>query len=328
MEINLTKLTRLINIHKSIASKIPTNSKKLAKENNVSISTISRDIDTLRLEPYCAPIDYDSTKKEYFYTKEYSSTKLSRVKPEQIYLLTAAKTILSLYKETPLFNEVEQLLETLSNYSFSDDQQFLKRIALSPWPKMKSNIELGIWNTIFDAIKENRKISMKYKGRWSQGAEETTHLVSPYQILLVDGVSFLWGKSEQKNDTRLFSFHRIKRANLLAETFDLPEDFEFEKHCGGGKFGAFVGVKKEIFEIDFYDDTRLYINERIWADDQEIIERDEDNTTTIIFSSSQYNHVLEWVLAQGANAKPIAPVCFVADWKDHIRRMAKSANII
>lgn len=328
MEVNPTKLARLINIHKSIASKSFPNTKDLAKENNVSISTTSLDINTLSSEPYCAPIGYNSTKKGYFYTKDYSSIKLSKIKPEQIHVLSAAKTILSVYKETPLYNDVIQLIETLSNYSFIDDQHILKRIALPPFPKMKSIIEQDLWNKIFAGIKDNRKISINYKGRWSKGVEETTHIVSPYQILLVDGVSFLWGKSEQKNDTRLFSIHRIKRANLLMQKFDLPEDFEFEKQCGGGKFGTFVGEDQETFEIDFYDDTRLYIRERIWADDQEIIERDCDNTTTIIFSSSQYNHVLEWVLAQGAKAKPISPECFVADWKDHIRRMAKSANIL
>ena len=45
---------------------------------------------------------------------------------------------------------------------------------------------------------------------------------------------------------------------------------------------------------------------RLKEDDQEFSEIEEEHTTTIKFTSSQSTKVLEWVLAQGVNARPIA----------------------
>lgn len=77
------------------------------------------------------------------------------------------------------------------------------------------------------------------------------------------------------------------------------------------------------YEIDFYDDARQFVKDCVWADDQEFIDYEEDCTTTIKFSSSQLLKVLEWVLSQGANARPRAPEEFVERWKKEIRALAK-----
>lgn len=60
------------------------------------------------------------------------------------------------------------------------------------------------------------------------------------------------------------------------------------------------------------------------SNDQEFSEIEEENTTTIKFSSSQSTKVLEWVLSQGVNARPIAPAEFVERWKKEIRGLAKA----
>lgn len=60
------------------------------------------------------------------------------------------------------------------------------------------------------------------------------------------------------------------------------------------------------------------------SNDQEFSEIEEENTTTIKFSSSQSTKVLEWVLSQGVTARPIAPAEFVERWKKEIRGLAKA----
>ena len=64
-------LERIIGIHQQILSGNKPNSSQLAEMFNVSISTISRDIEFLRT---CinAPIEYDSHKRGYFYSTGYA----------------------------------------------------------------------------------------------------------------------------------------------------------------------------------------------------------------------------------------------------------------
>ena len=68
---------------------------------------------------------------------------------------------------------------------------------------------------------------------------------------------------------------------------------------------------------------RREVREWVWADDQTIEEDFERGMTTLSFTSSQWIPALRWVLSFGAEAEPLAPDWFVADWKDAVRRMAE-----
>ena len=78
--------------------------------------------------------------------------------------------------------------------------------------------------------------------------------------------------------------------------------------------------------IEFYNDSRQYVKECIWAENQKITEYDDENRTEIRFVSSQGLKIREWVLSQGANARPLKPDWFVKDWKHQIDEMRKLAE--
>jgi len=313
----LTEYERIKDIHNRIASGSFPKVKPLKEIYGVSVATINRDIAKLKGNPYCAPIAHNS--KGYYYSKEYNFP-YQDMTPKQLQILSTAKTLLSFCKGTPLYKESEGLIDSLAlNYQ---NKSMLNRIALPPTSEIE--VEPEIWNGIVKAMEESKIIHFFYTNRIS---ESSSWFVHPYQVLLDDGFCYLWGYSEERKDMRLFNLSRIKRINLLMKSFVLPDNYEFEKNSGGGKFGAFSRGMQVRFEIDFYDDARAYVRGRRWAEDQELIERNEDNTTTIIFSASQYDRILEWVMAQGPKAKPIGPECFVEDWKNNIKKMARSIEI-
>ena len=86
-------------------------------------------------------------------------------------------------------------------------------------------IDETIWNTIYSAMKNNSIIEFDYSGRYNT---ETTHRrVRPYQILLDDGLCFLFGFCELRNAERLFCLSRIKNLIITDDNFTLPQDYEF-----------------------------------------------------------------------------------------------------
>ncbi|WP_455160681.1 helix-turn-helix transcriptional regulator, partial [Treponema lecithinolyticum] len=187
-------------------------------------------------------------------------------------------------------------------------------------------IDETIWNTIYSAMKNNSIIEFDYNGRHNT---ETTHRrVRPYQILLDDGLCFLFGFCELRNAERLFCLSRIKNLIVSDDNFMLPQDYEFSSRCGGGKFGIFISTAIRKYKIRFYGPARQYVKEKIWADDQKIIDYDDKGFTEITFSSSQDDIIMEWVLAQGANALPLEPKIFADDWKNQIKQMAERAGIL
>jgi hypothetical protein len=68
----------------------------------------------------------------------------------------------------------------------------------------------------------------------------------------------------------------------------------------------------------------VWVWERQWAVDQII----EASITCVIldFTSTQYEKVLEWVLARGSCVVPLEPSELVADWREEVRVMVKNTE--
>ena len=283
----------------------------------VGEATIYRDLGTLKIY-FHAPLEFDRAKSGYYYTDENWEFALNNISKQDVFYLSAAKTLLSSFEGTPMYNAIAEVIDFITDTQAAGKSSLLKRIAVPPAPKI--NIDEEIWKDMLSALQNNFVVEFDYNGRWNT---ETTHRrVHPYQFLLDDGMYFIFGYSEERKAERIFLLSRIKNLKVTDEHFKLPEDFEFSSHCKGGKFGAFMGTKAYKFAIDFYGDARQYVKECVWADDQVLTEFDEEEKTRIEFSSSQALKVREWVLAQGENAIPVAPEWFVEEWKEQVQAMA------
>ena len=329
---NKRMLERLIFIHNEIkAGMYPTCEKlrKLYTERTgltVGVATIYRDISALRTN-FKAPLEYDHEKLGYFYMDDNWEFSVNQITANDIFYLSCAKNLLSNFNGSPVYNQIANVIDFVTQAKIGNKNEIMNRVAMPPLPK--ACIKKDIWQPIIDSLRQNTLLQFDYNGRWNK---TTTHrLVRPYQLLFQDGMYFLFGFDEKadkgKGAERLFNLSRIKKIKSLEETFELPKDYDFASRCGGGRFGAFKDAKKNLYEIEFYGDSREYIKNCIWADDQKISDSDKDDTTTIIFSSSQSAKVLEWVLSQGGNARPLSPECLVSEWKEHIKWMMQNAGI-
>ena len=321
---NHLMLERLSKIHAKIKSGCYPNTQQLAFDNEVSVPTISRDIEFLR-DRFGAPICYDAAQRGYYYEEDFDMP-LNMISSKDVMFLSLVKQLITQYEGSPIYSEISSIIDFLTDSQGIGKSDFLKRVAAPPLPKVVVNEEA--WNKVIQSLKENTLLQFDYNGRWRT---ETTHrMVRPYQVLLQDGLYYVFGYDENadngKGGERLFNLSRIKNIENTKQTFDLPEDFEFASRCGGGRFGAFKEANKVQYEIDFYDDARQFVKDCVWADDQEFIDSEEENMTTIKFSTSQSTKVLEWVLSQGVRARPIAPKEFVERWKNEIRGLANSIN--
>ena len=310
-------LARLVKIHRKIKSGCYPNARQLAYSLEVSVPTINRDIEFLK-DRFLAPIEYDAKNRGYYYYEDYDMP-LNRISPADMQTLFSAKMLLSSYEGTPIYEDVEKMIDFLTDSKTPGNSNFLKRIAVAPSPKII--LDEKLWSQIVNAMQENRVIEFDYNGRWNPSL--THRRVHPYQILLDEGVCFVFGFSEERNAERIFALNRIKNLVITDDAFELPKDFDFSSRCGGGKFGIFITDDKEEFVIDFYDESRQVAKDCIWAADQRITDYDDECRTRITFTSTQYLKVLEWILSQGKNARPVSPEWFVEEWKKEVIAMVK-----
>ena len=322
-QLNKKMLERLIIIHNAIKSGCYPNIQQLQRlycertgYSKVGEATINRDIDTLRTY-FNAPLEFDRTKGGYYYSDDNFEFALNNISADDIFYLTAAKTLLSSFDGSPVYTAISEVIDFVTDTQGTGKSSLLKRIAVPPHPKVLTNEEN--WKDVLCSLQKNVIIEFDYNGRWNT---ETTHRrIAPYQILMDDGMCFLFGYDLDKNAERQFSLNRMKNVVVTDKKFELPEDYDFSSRCGGGKFGSFFNGNPNNFIIDFYGNAREYVKECIWADNQVITDFDDEKKTRIEFSSTQELKVKEWILAQGANAVPIAPDGFVENWKETIEKM-------
>jgi len=328
-KLNKKMLERLIIIHNAIKSGIYPNNEKLRQlycektgYEKVGEATINRDIDFLRVR-FNAPLEYDGQNRGYYYTDSNFELSLNNISAQDMFYLASAKTLLSSFKGSPLYEEISDVINFLTDTQVSNQSELLERIAVAPAPQVK--VDENVWKVVLESIKKNKVLTFDYNGRWNT---KTTHrTVRPYQILLDDGMYFLFGYAEERKSERLFCLTRMKNISLTNRTFNLPKKFDFTSRCGGGKFGSFVSSNVEKYVVDFYGDARQYVKDCVWADDQKITDDDRNDTTEITFSSAQGLKIREWVLAQGGNAKPVKPKWFVDEWKEQVQLMMKNAGL-
>ena len=329
---NKRMIERLILIHNVIKAGMYPKCKDLRaiyKEKtgyNVGEATIYRDIEALRTN-FKAPLEYDREKQGYYYFDDWEFS-INQINADDIFYLSCAKTLLSTFDNSPVYNQIASVIDFVTQTQVGNKNTMLNRIAVPPLPKVL--VYNDIWNVVIECLQKNTIIKFDYNGRWNTST--TNRLLRPYQVLLQDGMYFVFGFDENadggKGGERLFNLSRIKNAEDTGRTFELPKDFEFASRCGGGRFGAFKDANKVHYEIEFYDDARKFVKDCVWADDQEFEDYDEDSLTVMKFSSSQSMKVMEWVLSLGANARPVAPADFVERWQNQIRWMAESAGIL
>jgi predicted DNA-binding transcriptional regulator YafY len=315
-----TALPRIYKIDAEIASGKYPNSDDLARLCETSISTISRDIEFLR-DQLSAPIEYDALNRGYYYTKKTFRLPAGFTSADDLLALGMARSIFSLYRETPLYEAASQLLETITTPIVSDGNRAWldNRIVV---PKIASaKINPDIWKIVVSGLKENRVIVFDYRGTWDE--EYQKRRVRPYQLLFDNGVWYLYGFSEERKATRIFSLSRIKNAALDKDRFSLPNNYSYADFSGDSYFGVFIGQEKKSYTIDCYEEAVVFVSERQWAADQKIAKIKDG--IKIEFSSTQYDKVLRWVLSCGCCVVPKKPKKLVDDWKWHIREMGKLA---
>jgi len=312
-------LARIYFIDRQIASEKYPNVHFLAKEYEVGTATIYRDIEYMR-NMLNAPIEYSAKHRGWYYEKKSFRLPARFASANDMLALGMAKSLISLYKDTPLYQSAERLLNDitapLSSDEASDVKQsawYEKRIIVPPVASASVNNET--WETIIGAMKENRVITFDYKGVWDSIYK--TRLVRPYQLLFDTGVWYIYGYSEERSAMRFFSLSRIKNASLTNERFTLPKDFDYITKNDGSYFGVFLGKKKR-YKIAFASNASIEIKERKWAADQKIEERKDGTGIIINFSSTQYPKILSWVLSYGISARPIEPPELVHEWEKNI----------
>ena len=205
-KLNKKMIERLIIIHNVIKAGLYPNNEQLRRLYCEKINTrkmpgeatINRDIETLR-SYFKAPLEFDRSKGGYYFIDDNFEFALNSISAEEVFYLSAAKTLLSSFAGTPMYSAISEVIDFVTDTQGIGKSALLKRIAVPPAPKVK--IKEDIWKAMLDALQNNLIVEFDYEGRWNN--EFSHRRVRPYQILMDEGQYFLFGYSEERKAERL-----------------------------------------------------------------------------------------------------------------------------
>ena len=164
-------------------------------------------------------------------------------------------------------------------------------------------MNVRIWETIANAIRDNRRLTIRHIAPGHKAF--TDRKLDPYYLVNYKGEWYLSSHCHTRNSIRTFAVSRIKKAEILPETFAMPAGMD-KKTMFGDQFGIIWKKEHYKVQIRFTPEVAPYIRERQWHPSQKI--KDLRGGGLIIeFTTNHLNEVKDWVLSWGPGATVLAP---------------------
>lgn len=303
------KALRLMQIDEMIREGNYPNATDIGKRFDISRSTVMRDLDFLR-DRYHAPIEFDPLHNGFHYTDKSFFIKSVMLSEGELFSVSAILPLLEQYKNTPLESSFRNILAKISSMlpeQVSVDTSLLKKDFTyigEPAPV----IEAEIFNRIFEAVKNHKTVTFKYRS--ISRSEYKDHTFNPYQVICRTGDWYAIGFCHNHYSVRTYSLARMKDLFVTDSNFELPEDFDM-KNYRDLTFGIFSS-KEEPVQVHLHFESSLcnYVLERKWHETQKI-EQNEDGSVELSFMSNQLEEICRLVMRFGAAVKVVEPAKLV-----------------
>ncbi|MEI9478422.1 MAG: WYL domain-containing protein [Deltaproteobacteria bacterium] len=167
-------------------------------------------------------------------------------------------------------------------------------------------------STLIRAMNEKRVCKVTYKSPYNERSK--TFYIKPLKIFSHKDALYLhavrakdpWQKKyiEPEFDP-LLAIQRFKKVEIdeTKAHFEVPKEYDFQK-AFNQTFGIIKDEKFEV-EAEFTGWAAVYVEERIWSNDQVISQ--EGDKIRIKFTASSEPEIISWVLSFGDQAKLLEP---------------------
>ena len=315
----LDSYERILRIDHLIASGRYPSVEDLSMATNVSIPTINRDLRDLRYKFGAKDIlQYDRNRKGFYYTRPSFRIPAMLTSEKQIIAASLMSNLLNLIKNTPVYKKAIEVFNSLSenideNTSLNA-KKLSNRILFLGMDPVKIDDE--IWTKLEEALSKNCYIKFDYLNY------NRKFVVQPWQLIYSEGMwsLYAYNQNPEIKEIRFYNLPGIKNLELLKDTFELPEDFEYTKRAKGN-FRRYIGQQLLHCKIRITSEKTLnFIKTYKWTEDQKF-KKQEDGSTIMTFTTNQDYPVLGWVLSHGMYVQPLEPEWLVNEWKKNVIAM-------
>lgn len=304
-------LKRLIFLDKEISSGTYPNKNSISKKYQISLKTVQRDIDFLKTQ-YDAPIEYDFTRKGFYYYREFSLCPL-KLSEGDFFMLAVTEKVLEQYKDSPIRERVMIFFEKIKILFndeisiYSDELDTIMSFDIGPL----RNVKKEYFDKLEKAIRERYIVEITYHSNYNN--TDSLRKIDPLHLKNYKGDWYLIAYCHSRNDIRLFALSRIKSFKLKDIQFRPHTDFNIEDIMKTS-FGIYINKKISNVKIKFSAFQSRWIKEKVWHPSQQI-KGNKDGSIVLSLKVNNLEELKRWVLQYGKEAEVITPKVLRNDMK-------------
>ena len=313
------RLARLLFIDEMLRKNNFPNCSSIAEKYEVSSKTIQRDIENMK-DMYDAPIEYNSSKKGFYYTEPNYYLPAINIKESDFFAICIAEKALEQYENTQIYDHLSSVFEKISKYLPNEITVNTSWVdtRITFMQDSHTRIIPEIWEKISLGLCSQKQLLIKHR---KTGGDPVSRYVNPYHIVSYKGEWYLIAYCHKRKDVVRFAILRILDANVTDKSFKVPDDFDFKSFMGSN-FGIMTGEKEYNVKIKFSKSQAPYITERIWHREQSV-KMNKDGSVILSFKTNSLFEVKRWVLSWGKDAKVISPKYLADEIKKELKEIIK-----
>ena len=293
-----------MHIHNAIhAGKYP-NGTVLARELEVGVRTISRDIEFMR-DRMSLPIYYDDVRHGFYYNEEVAAFPSLTISEGELFALAVAEKALQQYRgtsfERPLMSALKKVSESLPDSISLNLDDWNDSISFKT--SAETMLDLSTFDQLAQATSRREQLELEYRKPGEKRPEK--RVVDPYHLANVNGDWFLFAYDHMRNAIRTFAPARIVSLRKTGQKFTKDPKFSVRAELGNS-FGIHSGTGKHKVVLRFNDRVADYIREKKWHPSQRVREL-KNGQLELQMTLSSLVEVGRWVLQWGGAARVLAP---------------------
>ena len=307
----------MVHIHNAIqAGKYP-NATTLARDLEVGVRSIGRDIEFMR-DRMSLPIVYDDVRHGFFYDGEVTAFPSLTISEGELFALAVAEKALQQYRgtsfEKPLMSALQKVSESLPDSISLNLSEWNESISFRT--SAETVLNLATFDKLAQATSRREQLEIWYRKPGAKVPEK--RIIDPYHLANVNGEWFLFAYDHMRKAIRTFVPARVASIKKTGNTFEKDPNFSIREELGSS-FGIYSGKGKHKVLIRFSARAADYIREKKWHPSQKVrLLRNGDLELQMTLSSLV--EVGRWILQWGGDARVIAPM----ELKESVRAAARS----
>lgn len=281
---------------------------ELAKEYQVSVKTIRRDLGVLKtvLVPLCSTNEPHGEKR--FYIDSMLMNFSTSLNQEELLAFYIARKMMKPLRGTYFWEGITGGCAKIQRFMNKPAVHYAKRMApyFLYWENGQADYETcgEMVDLLLRGMEESAVIQITYRSLDAQ--KEQTYLIHPYHFVIHGGFLYLIGFSCKNRDIRLWKVNRIVKAEWTEKHFRRRKDFNAEEYLSHSLL-PFVGGGESVLVT-----LRLSQSAAVWILEQKLTTVKEsrgldDGSLLVVLDVEPSAAFFRWILGFGHDVEIIEP---------------------